>query len=62
LRQSAKLLKVASWQRESFPPFSGSREERPCVCGQTPPAHHVLRTGLCDLVGVLADREHEVLR
>jgi hypothetical protein len=32
-----------------FPPFSGRREERPYVCGQTPPDHHVLRLNLRDL-------------
>src|SRR5215210_6423679 len=29
--------------------------------GEKTPDHHVLRTGLCDLVGFLADREREVL-
>src|SRR5215213_7367507 len=39
---------------EAIPPFSGAREETLYVCGQTPPAHHVLRLNLRDLVGWLA--------
>src|SRR5215217_9191290 len=39
---------------EAIPPFSGAREETLYVCGQTPPAHHVLRLNLRDLVCRLA--------
>jgi hypothetical protein len=42
---------MAGWL---IPPFSGGREQRPYVCGQTPAAGGLLRLNLRAHVGVLA--------